>query len=329
LVRMLSSEKQPIQILFAGKAHPHDEGGKQLIREIVHFAQQNNVDHRLVFLEDYDINLARYLVQGVDVWVNTPRRPLEASGTSGMKVVANGGLNLSIQDGWWDEAYNAAVGWAIGYGEEYQDIELQDKIESDELYDILEREIIPAFYQRSSDMLPREWIRMMKASIRQLCPIFNTDRMVQEYAGNFYVPARTQYEQLKANNYERGTALAHWRDRLKAKWNQITIKTIEANGHQKWFVGENLPVTVTVQLGELSCDDVSVELYVGQINPEYQIDNGTALPMTSTGKGENGEAVYKGEIPCSMSGRHGFAVRVLPRHEDLTDPYSLKLICWK
>lgn len=329
LVRLLTNENQPVQILFAGKAHPHDEEGKQLIRDLIHFSEEAGLTHRLVFLEDYDMNVARYLVQGVDVWVNTPRRPLEASGTSGMKAVVNGALNLSILDGWWDEAFGTDVGWAIGYGEEYDDSDLQDKIESDELYDILEREIVPCYYSRGSDMLPRDWIAMMKASMERLCPFFNTDRMVQDYTRKLYVPARMHYENLTRDQYARSRDMAQWCRRVTEKWKQISITRIDVQNGRKRYVGESLPVQVYVRLGELTCEDVSVELYVGQISPDYEIDRGTVIQMHCTGQTENGETLYEGEIPCNNSGRHGFAVRVLPRHEDLVDPHSLKLICWK
>ncbi len=178
-----------MQFIFAGKAHPEDSPGKELIRQIVRFSRQRDIRRRFVFLEDYDMNVARWMVGGVDVWLNTPRRFLEASGTSGMKVAFNGGINLSILDGWWDEAYESDIGWAIGKGEVYGDTEYQDEIESNALYDLLEKEIIPSFYERDSEGLPRSWIARMKTSMRKLCPVFNIERMVQEYAFNMYMPA--------------------------------------------------------------------------------------------------------------------------------------------
>ena len=181
--------ERPIQMIFAGKAHPHDLAGKEIIKRIVHFAGDPRVASRIVFLEDYDMTMARYLVSGSDVWLNTPRRPLEASGTSGMKAAVNGVLNLSILDGWWDEAYAPDMGWAIGRGEEYEDHALQDEVEGKALYDLLEREIIPLFYQRGMDGLPREWIRKMKASMRQVGGTFSSHRMLLEYPERFYAPA--------------------------------------------------------------------------------------------------------------------------------------------
>ncbi|MBC8100126.1 MAG: alpha-glucan family phosphorylase, partial [Armatimonadetes bacterium] len=187
LVKLLNDSERPVQIIFAGKAHPHDEEGKAFIREIVHMARTPDLRHSIVFLENYDMQVARYLVQGVDVWLNTPRRPKEASGTSGMKVIYNGGLNCSILDGWWDEAYSPQVGWAIGNGEEYRDNqgEQQDQIESQALYNVLEQDIIPLFYDRGRDSLPRGWISKVKAGLKTLAPFFNTRRMVQEYAEQY------------------------------------------------------------------------------------------------------------------------------------------------
>ncbi len=327
--RLLTNEERPVQFVFAGKAHPLDEGGKQLIRELVHFAREAGVRHRLIFLEDYDISVARYLVQGVDVWVNTPRRPHEASGTSGMKVLANGGLNFSILDGWWDEAYSREVGWAIGYGEEYSDTELQDKIESEELYNILEREIVPLFYTLSSGNLPREWIAMMKASMKSLGPRFNTDRMVQEYADKFYIPARASFQRLYHDDMAHGKQLTAWCEKVKANWNNVAIRNVEADTSKKLYVGQSIPVKATVRLGALTDEDVSVQLYLGRISPQRDVENGRALSMKCVSQDDNGVYTYECAVRCETSGLQGFAVRVLPKHEDLVDPYSLKLICWK
>jgi len=187
---IINNKDRPVQILFAGKAHPRDHGGKELIAEILHIARRPEFRRRVVFVEDYDIHVARYMVQGIDVWLNNPRRPLEASGTSGMKVCCNGGINLSILDGWWVEGYAQNNGWAIGAGEEYTDLTYQDDVESRAIYDLLEQEIVPLFYTRSSDGLPRGWLRVMKQSMGTVCPVFNTNRMVQEYIEKCYRPSR-------------------------------------------------------------------------------------------------------------------------------------------
>src|SRR5207253_2016702 len=197
---IINHKDRPVQFIFAGKAHPRDHAGKELIAEIVHFARRPEFRRRIVFLEDYEMNLARYLVQGVDVWLNNPRRPLEASGTSGMKVACNGGLNLSILDGWWVEGYAADNGWAIGAGEEYTDLGYQDEVESRSIYDLLEQEIVPLFYTRGSDGLPRGWLKAMKRSIASLTPVYSTGRMVAEYMKACYYPSAQRYLKLSGDN---------------------------------------------------------------------------------------------------------------------------------
>ena len=216
LTAIINNKDRPVQIVFAGKAHPKDHGGKELIAQILQFARRPEFRRRVLFLEDYDINVARYMVQGVDVWLNNPRRPLEASGTSGMKVACNGGLNLSILDGWWCEGYDGQNGFAIGAGEEYTDLNYQDDVESRAIYDLLEQEITPLFYTRSSDGTPRGWLRMMKQSITTLCPVFNTGRMVAEYMTTCYEPSGRRFLRLAGDNLKRAAELAAWRRDLRA-----------------------------------------------------------------------------------------------------------------
>jgi starch phosphorylase len=327
LEKLLSDTERPMQIIFAGKAHPRDDGGKELIRQIVQFARREDSRNRIVFVEDYDIAVARYLVQGVDMWLNTPRRPLEASGTSGMKVLANGGLNLSVLDGWWAEGYSRDVGWAIGRGEEYDDQELQDQIESNALYDLLEQDIVPLYYDRSRDGLPRGWIAMMKRSMRELCPRFNTNHMVKEYTENAYMSSLAAGERMLADGASRARALAGWKKRVTDGWDGIGISDIEAHLDGEISVGDEVQVRATVDFGKLSPDDVSVEVYVGLFDGEI-IENGTAITMSRESDLPDGRVRYTGVIPCRTSGRHGFRIRVLPRHVDLATPFDLARITW-
>jgi len=227
LVKMLSDAKRPVQIIFAGKAHPRDVEGKEIIRQIIHFANQYNVRRRIVFLEDYDINVARFLVRGVDVWLNTPRRPLEASGTSGMKAAINGALNMSTLDGWWCEGYRPDGGWAIGAGENYDDPAYQDLVESKAAYNILENEIVPLFYTRSADNLPRSWIRRVKNSIKWITPRFNTHRMVADYTRRFYNPALARWSYLSEQEMSRAKELSTWKARVKGAWQDFAIKQVK------------------------------------------------------------------------------------------------------
>ena len=217
----------------------------------------------MVFIEDYDINVARYLVQGVDVWLNNPRRPLEASGTSGMKVCVNGGINMSILDGWWVEGYTGDNGWAIGAGEEYTDLAYQDDIESRAIYDLLEQEIVPLFYNRSTDGLPRGWIAQMKRSMSTCCSVFNTSRMVQEYMEKCYVAAADRFGRLSEEALSRAKQLAQWRRRLQSVWGQVRVEHVETLGKEPMQVGAQMEVHARVNLGHLNPEDVEVQLFHG------------------------------------------------------------------
>jgi starch phosphorylase len=329
LARSLDDADCPVQIIFAGKAHPRDDGGKELIRQIVELARGETFRRRLVFLEDYDMAVARYLVQGADVWLNTPLRPREASGTSGMKATANGVLNLSILDGWWDEAYRPDVGWAIGRKETYDDRGYQDQVEAEALYGLLEREVVPTFYDRGADGLPRRWIARIKASIQTLCRFFNTHRMVGEYTERYYLPAAAQYRELTADGMARARALAAWKARLRTNWAQVRVEAVDAESLTEVQVGSQFHVRARVHLGRLTPDDVAVELYLGHVDAAGEIVAAGATPMQPVESGGNGGYLYQaGAIACHSSGLHGYTVRVLPCHPDLPTPFLPGLIAW-
>jgi starch phosphorylase len=330
LARILSNPDRPVQIIFAGKAHPQDNPGKELIRKILQFAAQEPFRRHIVFLENYDMTIARYMVQGSDVWLNTPLRPQEASGTSGIKAAANGVLNLSTLDGWWDEAYTPEIGWSIGRGETYDNEEHQATVEAEALYELLEQDVIPTFYDRGSDHLPRRWIARMKASIQKLCYYFNTHRMVGEYTQSTYLPAAQHTLQLFENNMERTRRLSEWKQKLSAGWANISIGNIQTSLPHEITMGDSYSVNADIRLGSLTPEDVSVELYLGPVNSEGQIITPRCLPMTCQTAAENG--VYRYEVTvdaCCNSGLHGFTIRVLPRHPDLVTPYLPGLIVWK
>ena len=328
LRRLVEETKRPIQFVFAGKAHPADHEGKELIKAIVNFARNPSVRRRIVFLENYDMNIARYLVQGVDVWLNTPRRPYEASGTSGMKAAANGVPNCSILDGWWDEGYDPELGWAIGRGEGYSDPAYQDRIESQALYDILEKQIIPLFYRRTIDNIPREWIARMKSCMRRLAPVFNTNRMVRQYAEQFYIPAVKRGSVLAADGMAKAKALAKSLDRLRGKWGGIKIVGVHTSGNGHYRVGESMQVEALVELPEIEPSELNVQLYAGPVNATGQIEMPTELSMQHTKLIANGRHLFTGQIECRTSGRHGFAIRVLPGSPDLATPFEPGLILW-
>jgi starch phosphorylase len=325
---IINNKERPVQIIFAGKAHPRDHGGKELIAEILHIARRPEFRRRIVFLEDYDMNVARYLAQGIDVWLNNPRRPLEASGTSGMKVCCNGGLNLSILDGWWVEGYAQNNGWAIGAGEEYTDLTYQDDVESRAIYDLLEQEIVPQFYTRTSDGLPRGWLRLMKSSMSTICPVFNTNRMVQEYVEKFYWPSAERYRGLAADHLKRAVELSRWRKQLAQGWPQIKIESVEAKGADLMQVGNALEVSARVNLGSLTPQDVDVQLFHGGVDSLGDIPKPQTVAMSTNGTPSGSSWIYTGTINCKSSGQHGYAVRVLPRHADLANPFEPSLISW-
>jgi starch phosphorylase len=335
LGRILNDPKRPVQIIFAGKAHPRDDAGKQLIQQIVRLCQSKEFRRRMVFLENYDMAVARPMVQGSDIWLNTPLRPQEASGTSGMKAVANGAINLSTLDGWWDEAWLDAarggyfIGWAIGRGESYADTGYQDQVESAALYDLLENDIVPTFYERGADGLPRRWIDCMKSSIAHLCPSFNMQRVVQEYATDFYVRVHGHYRRLLADDSARARALAAWNARIHAGWPQVRVESVDKAPDKELPVGSRIPVSARIRLGPIDPSEVAVELYLGHLDSHGEIAKGVALPMEPAGQTPEGLYVFEASsVACLESGLHGYTVRVLPYHPDEAKSFLPGLIAW-
>jgi starch phosphorylase len=329
--RLLGDSERPVQLVFAGKAHPQDRGGKELIRSIVHASRDTGLRGRVVFIEDYDMAIARTLVSGVDVWLNTPRRPLEASGTSGMKAAANGALGLSVLDGWFAEAWRdngSEIGWAIGRGEEYVDA-AGDAREAELLYDVLEREIVPLFYARDGmARIPRGWIHRMKQAISRLAPRYNTARMVREYTKRFYVPAIGLTYKLNEGDLAAAKALTAWKARVRDGWQDVVVRDIRLESPEEVAVGEPVRVTASVQLGWLTPDDVAVELYHGPTAGGHEIARGHIVRMNPAERLGDGTWRFRGEIPTGQSGAHAFAARVIPYNQAMTHPYETSLIRW-
>lgn len=328
LIQILNNRDRPVQIIFAGKAHPEDNPGKELIRQVVHIARRPELRSRLVFLENYDMNLARYLVQGVDVWLNTPTRPHEASGTSGMKAAANGVLNMSILDGWWDEIYASEIGWAIGSGEVYDDFNLQDHIESNAIYNLLEREVVPLFYDHGADGLPRGWIARMKASMMAICPIFNTHRMLQEYTEKYYIPASIRYQKLLSQNTVALRSFVEWKKRIYEKWGQVRIQNVESDVISETQVNVPCSVWAEIYLGQLVPEDVRVDLYFGPVNADGEIVTPQIIEMRGERNGKECVYAFVGSVVSHSSGRHGFTIRIVPSHVDQVNPFETGLIIW-
>jgi starch phosphorylase len=320
LVRLLTNPQRPVQLIVAGKAHPEDGEGKAFVRAWVKFVSRDDVRVHAIFLEDYDISLAQELVQGVDLWINTPRRPWEASGTSGMKVLANGGLNLSELDGWWAEAYRPETGWALGDGYEHSEPEW-DIAEATELYRLLEQEVVPLFYERDPTGIPRRWVARMRASMSELAPHFSSNRMVREYVEQIYRPAIEVYRARVAGNAELARTINAWAERLQRHWDRIHIGVTEA--HEE---GGHWRVRVPVYLGDLSPSDVQVELYAECAGDAASVcvglERGEALSGAKHG------FLYHGLAPADRPIGH-YTARVVPAYPGVRVPAELPLIVWQ
>jgi starch phosphorylase len=327
---LLLSAERPVQFVFAGKAHPKDEPGKQLIKEIVHFARDPEVRRRIVFLEEYDMGVARKLVQGVDVWLNNPRRPKEASGTSGMKVVPNGGLNLSVLDGWWAEGYDGVGGWAIGAGESYEDdVERGDAIEADLLLDLLEDQVLGEFYDRADGGLSSRWMSRVKASMARLSPRFSTHRMVHDYAEQLYLPGHRRGAALAAEDSAGARALAARVGRLEGAWAGVGVGEVVVDVPRDLPMGESVVVRAEVRLGGLPPGEVLVEILGGRVDGQQHILDGSLVEMTLESGVTDGVARYQGRWTPISAGQSACTVRVRPRLPSASPVRTLPVRTWE
>ena len=330
LLAILRDTRHPVQFIFAGKAHPADNEGKKLIQDLIRFAQENGVQDKMLFAENYDIGMARKLVQGVDVWLNNPRRPQEASGTSGMKAAINGVINCSILDGWWAEAYDGENGWAIKDSNYYTVDEDRDNYESQQLFTLLEREIIPSFYDRGANDIPVRWVKRMKESIVTGLSMFSSNRMVSEYNQMFYVPAENAYKMLTANNAEvaqklvcqkRGLVENFDAGRLSISYPEISTSLADVH------VGDSIDMSVEVQLGGLSPQDVCVEAYGGSVDAHNDIVDSFTSPMSMVSDNGNGNYSYKCTVICNSAGRFGLTARIKAAGTDWDNSVP-GFVCW-
>ena len=321
LLRLINNQERPLQIIIAGKAHPEDLAGQALIKEWIEFIRQPEARQRIIFLSDYDMRLGERLVQGVDLWLNTPRRPWEACGTSGMKVLVNGGLNLSVLDGWWAEAYAPEVGWALGDGEEHGDDPVWDDHEAQELYTLLEQEVIPEFYARNEHGIPAAWVARMRESMARLTPQFSTCRSVREYTEQYYLPAAQKYRQRAADAGVSGTAITQWRDRLDRGWHELRFA--QANVES----GEGVHVfDVQVYLDDLAPEMVRVELYANGIDDDQPVVHQMEVVEKLVGT-SNGYA-YRGQVPDDRVASD-YTARIIPRYEGVSVPLEAPHILWQ
>ena len=328
LKALLLSTERPVQLVFAGKAHPADDVGKEMIRQIVQFSRDPAVRHRMAFVEDYDIAVAGVLYQGADVWLNTPRRPLEACGTSGEKAALNGALNCSVLDGWWAEMFDGENGWAISSAETYEDLTRRDQVEADSLYEILEHQVVPLFYERVQGPVPRRWVQRMKSSLTSLGPRVVASRMVKDYVEQIYEPLALRADALSAEDYARAKALTVWKARVMAGWSHVHVDSVESEAAVADLGGQRT-VTATVAVGPLATEDLAVQLLHGTVGPNDEITTPTVLNMEPSDPGdEPGRFRYVGRFTCEQAGRYGYALRVVPAHPDLHGVAEMGCVAW-
>jgi glycogen phosphorylase len=333
LGRLLSDPAQPVQIVVAGKAHPADDGGKALIQQMVQYSDAPDVRRRIVFLPDYDMAMARTLVQGCDVWLNNPLRPLEACGTSGMKAALNGALNVSVRDGWWDEWYDGGNGWEIPSAGGVADAGRRDELEAQALYELFGKSVAPLFYERDADGIPQGWVERIRHALRSLGPKVQAERMVREYVTALYVPAAAASRALTdADGFGPARELAAWKKRVIAAWPQVRIEHVESEAAAGQRLGSALAVRVSVALGELTVHDVTVEVVYGRPDENDEIVQPAYATLTAeAGQAPDGaeDAVrYCGEVSLDRPGPFGYTVRVLPNHRLLDSRAELGLVTY-
>ncbi len=317
---------RPIQLVIAGKSHPADDGGKRLIQELVKFADELDVRHRIVFLPDYDISMATLLYPGCDVWLNNPIRPLEASGTSGMKAALNGALNLSILDGWWDEWFDGQNGWAIPTADGIDDPDRRDDIEAAALYDLIANSVASTFYDRDAHGLPRNWIAMVRHTLGTLGPKVLASRMVREYVTRLYTPAAISSREMRLNCYALAVEVSSWKTHIRANWPELKIDHVESHGvGEAVLLGAQIMVKAFVSLANLTTDDVVVQIVFGRVDADDQIVKAGHSVMAPVEQYESNRWQYQISLPVEQNGPFGYTVRILPRHRGLASPEELGL----
>ncbi len=332
LKHILNNTDRPVQIIFSGKAHPHNDAGKDLVRTINHFAKEGGYRGKIIFIEDYGIDVSKALVAGVDVWLNTPRRPLEASGTSGQKVPINGGINLSVLDGWWPEGFNGQNGWTIGHEIDYQDHALQDEIDGKSLYERLERDVVPLFYQKDADGLPSGWIAMAKESLRSLLTEFSTHTMVWNYVEKYYVPGmRRGLHYIEDENTSLYSFL-RWKNRINRHWKSVRLSLKEesyrAVDYRIFSPGERKEISVLVDISSLKPEELRVELILERQDSIQKHRHMEIYPMGLIGQYEGQKYEYKALVRANTDGSYRFNCRVMPTHGDLFHPQETRQIKW-
>jgi glycogen phosphorylase len=327
LIELLTSTDRPVQFIFAGKAHPADNPGKEMIQSIVQFSNDPAVRNRFIFLDDYDMALARSMYHGSDVWLNNPRRPLEACGTSGMKAALNGSLNCSILDGWWDECFDGGNGWAISSAEDQTDLAIRDRIEANSLFELLEHQIVPMFHERSEGRIPRRWLARVKHNFVSLAPFLTAQRMVRDYVTDLYEPAAGAADMATADGYSSSRSLSEWKRRVLAQWGGVRILSVDGDVSAVDLDGVRT-VAATVASGALDPNDIAVEVLYGSVGVNDELLDPQVQEMVHTERLANGDLSYGATITCAAAGRYGYAVRVVPRHVGLASRVELGRATW-
>ena len=328
ITQIFSNENRPIQIIFAGKAHPADKEGQDLIRYIHEISMKPQFKGKLFLLENYNIGMSRYLISGVDVWLNTPRRPMEASGTSGQKASVNGVINFSVLDGWWAEGYNSKNGWYIGLNEEYENYDIQDKADSEDIYTTLENKIIPTYYDRNKENIPEKWIKTMKNSIISTGGRFSTSRMLVDYVDKLYIPLCNLYDNY-FSKLDKVTEFNGWKSDLYRNWDYIKITQENNLDNVTVDAGNLIDVKCKVKLPNISVDNIVAQVYYGRIEENGVVDDIQVIPMKLEQRDdENRVYTYTSKIKLVNGGEYGYTFRVMPKHEMLLDSENLDLIKW-
>jgi starch phosphorylase len=325
LLRLLSNRERPVQLVIAGKAHPADQAGQEMIKAWIQFTRRPEVQGRVIFLPDYDLLAAEHLVQGVDLWINTPRRPWEASGTSGMKVLVNGGLNLSVLDGWWDEWFDGGNGWAIPTADGITDEDRRDQLEAAALYDLLEHQVAPRFYDQGARGLPQRWIEMVRHTLTTLGPKVLAGRMVREYVTRLYAPAARSHRAIQG---PAAVELAEWKRRLRRQWPQVSVDHVETDSVEGTpQLGSTLTLRTRIALGGLDPADVDVQLVSGRVDAADRMADPALVSLKPAGRPDmSGRQTYEGPLTLDRTGSFGYTVRVLPSHPLLAGPAELGLV---
>src|SRR6056297_1015237 len=329
LKNIITNSERPVQFVFAGKAHPADKPGQELIKRVYEITREDPFKNKIVFLENYDMEVARYLVSGVDIWLNTPRRPHEASGTSGQKVPVNGGVNFSVLDGWWVEGYNGNNRWVIGDGREYENTNIQDTVDAVSFYDTLEKEIVPMYYDKNEDDIPARFLEVMRNSMKTNIPRFNTHRMLNDYLNKLYVPANNYGHEIRGNDFKIAKALSVWKRKLNVEWQAVRINTDSMR-----IEGEEVPVDMDMEFsakiftGDIDPEDLKVELYFARYNIHNNMEGYEVFPMELEKETIHNTYIYRGNAKLKERGRYQYSIRVIPENKNLPHKHDTALIKW-